>query len=117
MGVFVKRHCASRQTLSRAAPASKNERAISPPVPLFVRGPLCRARRGTRKAQPGYALPQQTREIRVVPCLMRRFGEVSDHNGEGLRPLRERLGALQDRAMLDRHLPVGTVAAHRTASV
>ena len=38
---------------------------------------------GTREAQPRYAIPQPTREIGVVPRLMRRFVEVLDHNGEG----------------------------------
>ncbi len=38
--------------------------------------------RGTREAQPRFAFPQWTREIRVVPRPVRRFGEAFDHNGE-----------------------------------
>ena len=37
---------------------------------------------GTREARPRFAFPQRTGEIRVVPRLMRRFGRVSNHNGE-----------------------------------
>ena len=45
---------------------------------------------GTREAQPRFAFPQRTREIRVVPRLVQRFREDPHHNGEGVRPLRER---------------------------
>ncbi len=38
--------------------------------------------RGTHEAQPRFALSHQTREIRVVPRLMRRFGKASNHSGE-----------------------------------
>ena len=41
---------------------------------------------GSREAQPRVVLSHQTREIRVVPRLMRRFGEVSNHTGEDFTP-------------------------------
>ncbi len=37
----------------------------------------------TGGAQPRLALSHQTREIGVAPRLMRRFGKLSNHNGEG----------------------------------
>ncbi len=37
---------------------------------------------GTREAQPRFAFPQQTRAIRVVPRLLRRFGKVPHHTGD-----------------------------------
>ena len=42
-----------------------------------------RGGRGTREAQPRFASPQRTRDIRVVPLLMRRYGEALYHNGGG----------------------------------
>ena len=41
------------------------------------------SRRGTREAQPCFAFSQRTREIHVVPRLMRRLGCTRYHNGEG----------------------------------
>ena len=43
----------------------------------------CAKRGGTREAQPRFAFPQRTREIRVAPRPVRRFGKVPNHNGEG----------------------------------
>ena len=37
---------------------------------------------GTREAQPRFACTRSTREIRVVPRLMRRFVKDTHHNGE-----------------------------------
>ena len=68
--------------LPGGAPAPKIWGSLSPPSPLPYGAPLRRARRGTREAQPRSAFPQSAREIRVVPCLMRGFGKVPDHNGE-----------------------------------
>ena len=39
-------------------------------------------RGGAREAQPRFALSHQTREIRVVPHLMRHFGKARNHNDE-----------------------------------
>ena len=39
--------------------------------------------RKTREAQPRFGWSHGTREIRVVPLPVRRFGEAFDHNGEG----------------------------------
>ena len=38
---------------------------------------------GTRGAQPRSAFSHGTREFRVIPCPMRRFGKVPNDNGEG----------------------------------
>jgi hypothetical protein len=51
---------------------------ITPPV----RRAVTPGEGGTGEAQPRIAVSQRTREIRVVPRLMRRFVKVSDHNGE-----------------------------------
>ena len=40
-------------------------------------------REGDSRGQPRFAFSQGTREIRVVPRSLRRFGKVSNHNGEG----------------------------------
>ena len=56
--------------------------ALTTSTPL-VRRPVAPDVRGAREAHPRFAFPQSTREIRVVPCLMRGFGKVPDHNGEG----------------------------------
>ena len=48
-----------------------------------VRRAAAPAGRGTREAQPPFSFPWRTREIRVIPRLMQRFGEVLNHNGEG----------------------------------
>ena len=55
--------------------------APSTSTPL-VRRAAAPGGRGTREAQPRIAFSQRTREIRVVPRLMRRFVKVSNHNGE-----------------------------------
>ena len=57
----------------------------------LVRRAAAPGERGTHEAQPRFALSHQTREIRVVPLLMRRFGKVSNHNGEGAPSEREAL--------------------------
>ena len=38
--------------------------------------------RGTREAQSRFGWSQGTRQVRVVPLPVRRFGEAFDHNGE-----------------------------------
>ena len=48
-----------------------------------VRRAAAPAGRGTREAQPPFSFPWRTREIRVIPRLMQRFGEVLNHNGGG----------------------------------
>ena len=69
-------------TLPRAAPAAKKGGvALTTSTPL-VRRAVTPSEGGTREAQPRFALSQRTREIRVVPRLMRRFVKVSNHNGE-----------------------------------
>ena len=55
--------------------------ALSTSTPL-VRRAVTPSEGGTGEAQPRFALPHQTRDIRVVPRLMRRFGKVANHNGE-----------------------------------
>ncbi len=67
---------------SRAAPAGKNGVAPTTSTPL-VRRAATSDETGTREAQPRFAFPQRTREIRVVPRLMRRFGKVPNYHGEG----------------------------------
>ena len=52
---------------------------ITPPV----RRAVAPGGRGTREAQPRFALSQPTRKVRDVPRLMRRCGEVHHHNDEG----------------------------------
>ena len=69
-------------SLPGGAPAPKKTGSLSPPSPLPCGAPLCRARGGTREVQPRFAFPQRTREIRVIPRLMGRSGEVLNHNGE-----------------------------------
>ena len=39
-------------------------------------------RRGTREAKPRIAFSQQTWGVHVIPVMMRRFGNVSNHNSE-----------------------------------
>ena len=89
--------------------------ALTTSTPL-VRRAVTPGEAGTREAQPRFAFPQRTREIRVVPRLVQRFREVPHHNGEGFA-LSEK-GVVRSRiaTMLDRHPPVGKVAAHLTAS-
>jgi hypothetical protein len=70
-------------TLPRAASASKNRGSLPPPAPPLVRRAVAPGEGETRDAQPRFALSHQTREIRVVPRLMRRFGKIPDHTGEG----------------------------------
>ena len=72
-----------RLTLSDGAPAVKKGGSLSPPAPLSCGAPARRAREGRREAQPRISYSHQTREIPVVPRLMRRFGKVPNHNGEG----------------------------------
>ena len=48
-----------------------------------VRRAVAPGARGTREAQPLFALSHRTREIRVIPIMMRRFAKASNHNGEG----------------------------------
>ena len=67
--------------LPGGAPAPKSRVALTTITPL-ARRTTAPAVRGKREAQPRYAFPQRMREIRVVPRLMRRFGEVLNHNGE-----------------------------------
>ena len=68
--------------LPRAAPAAKKGGvALTTSTPL-VRRAVAPSEGGTREAQPRFAVSHGTRKIRVVPCLMRRFGKVPHHNGE-----------------------------------
>lgn len=76
--------------LPGGAPAPKIRGSLSPPAALS-RGTLLRRARGGH-ARRSLALPQPRREIRVVPPLMRRFGEVLDHNGEAPPSERKALG-------------------------
>ena len=62
--------------------AEKGGVALTTSTPL-VRRAVAPGGRGTREAQLRFAFPQRTREIRVVPRLVRRFGKVPHHNGEG----------------------------------
>ena len=66
--------------------------SLPPPSPPPVRRAVAPGGRGTREAQPRFTWSQPTREIRVVPPLMRRFGEVLDHNGEAPPSERKALG-------------------------
>ena len=54
--------------------------------------------RGTCEAQPRFALSQRTRKMLVIPRLMPRFGKMRNHNGEGVRPLREKRCGCQKHA-------------------
>ena len=56
--------------------------ALTTSTPL-VRRAAAPGGRETREARHRFPLSQPTREIRVVPRLMRHFVEVLDHNGEG----------------------------------
>ena len=58
----------------RVAPST-----FSPPVQRAV----ALGGRRTREAQPRFAFPYRTRGIRVILCLVRHFGKVPNHNGEG----------------------------------
>ena len=60
----------------------RQKKELPPPASPRCGAPL-RWTRGTGKPQPRFTLSQRTREIPVVLCLTQRFGEVSDHNGEG----------------------------------
>ena len=71
---------------------------------------------GTREAEPRFAFPQRTREIRVVPRLVQRFREVPHYNGEGCALCEKGVVRSRVAAMLDRHDPVAKVAAHLTTS-
>ena len=68
---------------SRGASAAKIWGSLPPPAPLLVWRAAAPGGRGTREVKPRFAWPQGTRDIRVVPRPVRRFGEVSDHNGGG----------------------------------
>ena len=60
------------------------KRGVAPSTStLLVRRAVGSGEGGIREAQPRFAFPQPTREIRVVPRRLRRFGEVPHHNGEG----------------------------------
>ena len=61
----------------------------------LVRRAVTRSEGGTREAQPRFAFSQRTWEIRVVPRLMRRFGKVPHHNGEGTPSERKALSWLK----------------------
>ena len=78
VSVFLSRPLPSPWRIS----AEKLGVALTTSIPP-VRRAVTPGKRGTREAQPRSAFPQPTREIRVVPCLMRGFGKVPDHNGEG----------------------------------
>ena len=70
-------------TCSDGASALRKARvALTTSTPL-VRRAAAPDGRGTREAQPRFALSHKTREIRVVPRLMRRFGKIPHHTGEG----------------------------------
>ena len=73
--------------------------ALSTSAPL-VRRAVTPGEGGTREAQPRNAVPQRSRGIRVVPRLMRRFVNAQNHNGWGLRPLRERRCGCQNHVHL-----------------
>jgi len=65
----------------------------------------CAGHGGTREAQPRFAFPQRMRKIRVVPRLMRRFGEAVDHNGEGSTLREKSAGIVETLSTLDVHPP------------
>ena len=89
--------------LPRAAPAVKKGGSLPPPSPVSCGAP---GEGGTREAQPHFALSQWMREIRVVLRLMRRFGKVPDHNGEGSALLEKRVVGVKIMSTLDVHPPV-----------
>ena len=62
--------------------AKKHGVALTTSIPP-VRRAVAPGGRGTREAQPPFSFPWRTREIRVIPRLVQRFGEVLNHNGEG----------------------------------
>ena len=93
-GITVVRATPSEERASRelwgetANPPRRCTSVQKPGVALTTSTPLVRravtpGEGGTREAQPRFALSQRTREIRVVPRLMRRFVKVSYHNGKG----------------------------------
>ncbi len=63
---------------------SAKNRGVAPSTctPL-VRRAVAPGEGGTREAPPRFAVSDGTREIRVIPRPMRRFGKVSNDNGEG----------------------------------
>ena len=74
--------CVSPFTPARCR-TSGQKRGVAPSTSTpLVRRAAAPGGRGTREAQPRIASSQRTREIRVVPRLMRRFVKVSNHNGE-----------------------------------
>ena len=81
--------CVSPFTPTRCR-TSGQKRGVAPSTSTpLVRRAVAPGEGGTREAKPRFALSHGTREIRVIPRPMRRFGKVPNHNGEG-RPLRER---------------------------
>ena len=70
-------------TLGRLAPrhyaVRRRPRCPPPRTPAAPRG----GARGTREAQPRFAVSQRTRKMLAVSRLMDHFGKVSHHNGEG----------------------------------
>ena len=62
--------------------AQKGGVALTTSTPL-VRRAVTPGGRGTREAQPRFALSHRGRGIRVVPRPVRRFGEIPNHAGEG----------------------------------
>ncbi len=72
-----------RLTLPDAAPAAKNMGVAPSTFSPLVRRAAAPGGRGTREAQPCFALSHPIRAILVVPCLTRCLGKVANHNGEG----------------------------------
>ena len=66
--------------LPGGASAAKKAGSLPPSAHLPCAAPPQRGR-GKREAQPRFAFLQRTREIRVVPRPVRRFGYAPDHNG------------------------------------
>ena len=82
----VRRGGAPRQpqciTLGRLAPRHYAVRR-RPRCPRLARRGAARGARGTREAQPRFAVSQRTRKMLAVSRLMDHFGKVLHHNGEG----------------------------------
>ena len=74
--------CVSPFTPTRCR-TSGQKRGVAPSTSTpLVRRAVAPGEGGTREAQPRFAFSQRTRKMLVLPRLMRRFGKVSDHNGE-----------------------------------
>ena len=102
-GGLIARHCTRRLTLAGDAPAvKKGGVAPSTSTPLVLRA-VPPDGRGTREAQPRFALPRWGREIRLIPRPMGRSQKVLNYNREEPPSARKASWLLNARATWTRH--------------